>query len=72
MYVGVSIGVCGVCQCVCGCVVCGCGCMVSARVCVCLVGPCIGIKKYPCCRSFVSFVCIIIYFGKLPVYDNDK
>ena len=21
---------------------------------------------------FFSFVCIIIYFGKLPVYDNDK
>ena len=23
---------------------------------------CIGIKKYPCCRFFSSFVCIIIYF----------
>ena len=27
---------------------------------MCLVRPCIGIKKYPCCRRVFSFVCIII------------
>jgi len=46
------------------------GCMVS--VCVCLVRPCIGIKKYPCCESF-SFLCMYNnIFCKLLVDDYDK
>ena len=42
------------------------------HVCVCLVRPCIGIKKFPCCESF-SFLCMYNnIFCKLLVDDYDK
>jgi len=60
----VCMGV-GACGCVCWCVMSVCGW-------VCLVRPCIGIKKYPCCKSF-SFICMYNnILCKLLVGEYDK